>query len=126
MENMRPLAFITALIFVGLLLAACGAGGTSPASSGTPDDETLGEGGATVAPEAEDYEIVTLLPKDAIPSIDNPQFYSAEEADEEYAPNELVIGVEFDGEARAYSIHLLSSHEIVNDVVAGRPIAVTW
>lgn len=74
----------------------------------------------------DELRIVTLLPKDAIPSIDNPRFYSAAEADAEYAPEELVLGVSFDGESRAYSTALLSGHEIVNDTVAGRPIAVTW
>jgi hypothetical protein len=73
-----------------------------------------------------EYRIITVLPVDAIRSIDDPQFYSVPEADEEYAPDELVIGVEFEGEARAYSITLLSSREIVNDTVAGRAIAVTW
>ena len=78
------------------------------------------------AADDNDYRIITLLPKDAIPSIDNPKFYSISEADEEYDPAELVLGVVFDGEARAYSVNMLSSHEIVNDNVAGRPIAVTW
>ena len=76
-------------------------------------------------PERE-YEIVTLLPPDAIPSISNPSFVSAEEAGDEYGPDELVLGVEIDGDARAYSVPLLSRHEIVNDVVGGKPIAVTW
>ena len=31
-----------------------------------------------------------------------------------------------EGDARAYSVPLLSRHEIVNDVVGGKPIAVTW
>lgn len=75
---------------------------------------------------ARELEIVTLLPKDAIPAIDDPVFISADEADTQYEPDELVMGVQFDGEARAYSIPLLSSHEIVNDTVAGRKIAVTW
>ncbi len=69
---------------------------------------------------------MTLLPRDGIPAIDNPEFLSAEEADEEYAPDELVIGVNYDGDARAYSIPFLSRHEIVNDTVGGRKIAVTW
>ena len=90
---------------------------------------------AACAPSAEpgttgdtppEYEIITLLPKDAIPSIDRPRFYSILEADAEYEPDEVVIGVEFDGDARAYPVGLLSSHEIVNDTVGGRPIAVTW
>ena len=73
-----------------------------------------------------EYELVTLLPKDAIPSIDNPQFVSGAEADLQYQPDELVLGVEIDGDARAYSIPFLSGHEIVNDEVGGQPIAVTW
>ena len=71
-------------------------------------------------------EIITLLPRDAIPAIDNPRFYSVAEADEEYAPDELVLGVSLNGESRAYSTALLNSHEIVNDTVGGRKIAVTW
>ena len=71
-------------------------------------------------------EIVTLLPKDAIPAIDSPAFVSADEADSTYYPDEMVIGVAFQGDARAYSIPLLSNHEIVNDTVDGHEIAVTW
>lgn len=40
---------------------------------------------------------------------------------------ELILGVEIEGDARAYSVPLLSRQEIVNDVVGvGKPIAVTW
>jgi hypothetical protein len=74
----------------------------------------------------DELEIVTLLPQDGIPAIDNPEFLSAEEADSEYAPDELVIGVNYEGDARAYSIPFLSGHEIVNDTVGGKKIAVTW
>lgn len=73
-----------------------------------------------------DLEIITLLPQDAIPAIDNPEYYSAEEASQEYFPDELVLGIEFNGEARAYSVGLLSRHEIVNDTVGGIKLAVTW
>ena len=87
-------------------------------------DPPVSDNGAYTPDEA--LKLVTLLPKDAIPSIDNPTFYSAAEADAEYEDDELVLGVAFDGDARAYSTALLSRHEIVNDVVNGRPIAVTW
>ncbi len=40
--------------------------------------------------------------------------------------NEMVIGVVHDGVAKAYSVWHLDRHEIVNDVVADDPIAVTW
>ncbi|MYA59728.1 MAG: DUF3179 domain-containing protein [Chloroflexi bacterium] len=79
-----------------------------------------------LAPER-DLDIVTLLPPDAIPAIDNPIFFeTTEKADAVYGDGEYVLGVEIDGDARAYSVPLLSSHEIVNDTVGGRPIAVTW
>lgn len=88
----------------------------------TPTEEPV----AATAPER-DLDIVTLLPFDGIPAIDNPQFFSdLETANMFYKDGELVLGVEIDGDARAYSVPLLSSHEIVNDVVGGRPIAVTW
>lgn len=74
----------------------------------------------------ENYDMVRLLPPDAIPSIDEPRFYSAAEADQEYEADETVIGLDVEGEARAYSTALLSRHEIVNDELRGGPIAVTW
>ncbi len=81
---------------------------------------------AATAPER-DLDIVTLLPFDGIPAIDNPQFFpDLETANMFYNDGELILGVEIDSDARAYSVPLLSSHEIVNDVVGGKPIAVTW
>ena len=78
------------------------------------------------APER-DLDIVTLLPFDGIPAIDNPQFFlDIDTANYYYNDGELVLGVEIDGDARAYSVPLLSSHEIVNDIVGGKPIAITW
>lgn len=77
-------------------------------------------------PTQRTYEIVELLPPDAIPAIDDPEFYSAEQADSEYDPNEMVLGVSINGDTRAYSTSLLERHEIVNDEVGGRKIAVTW
>lgn len=73
-----------------------------------------------------DLEIVTLLPPDAIPAIDNPRFITAEEADRQLVLSDLVIGVSIDGEHRAYGAAFLSAHEIVNDTLGGRAIAVTW
>jgi len=73
-----------------------------------------------------DLEIITLLPKDQIRAIDAAEYYAVAQANREYSPDELVIGVEFNGDARAYAVNLLSRHEIVNDVVGGIKIAVTW
>ncbi len=86
-----------------------------------PGPVSLGED-----PAERTYEIVTLLPKDAIPAIYDPRFNPVQIADQEYRDADLVLGVEINGDARAYSIPFLSGHEIVNDTVGGRKIAVTW
>ncbi len=71
-------------------------------------------------------EAARVLPRNAIPAIDDPPLVPAADAANEMKADELVIGVELEGEARAYPINVLSTHEIVNDTVAGRPIAITW
>jgi len=63
---------------------------------------------------------------DQIPAIDEPQFDAAAQASAVLRPESLVVGVELDGDARAYPTNLLSLHEVVNDVVGGTPIVVTW
>ncbi len=63
-------------------------------------------------------------PKDGIPSIDDPRFVPVAEAD--LPANEPVIGLVIDGDARAYPLRILIWHEIVNDVVGGVPVAVTF
>ena len=73
-----------------------------------------------------DLRIITILGKDGIPSIDNPQFLKGEEADNQMLETERVIGVSINGDHRAYSLNMLSRHEIVNDTVGGVPVAVTW
>jgi hypothetical protein len=65
-------------------------------------------------------------PRDGIPSIDNPQFISPDAAGEWLADNEPVIALEIDGHARAYPLQILTWHEIVNDIVADVPVAVTF
>jgi hypothetical protein len=40
--------------------------------------------------------------------------------------NDLVIGVSINGEHRAYPMHILDVHEIVNDTLGGVPIVITW
>jgi len=65
-------------------------------------------------------------PKDGIPSIDNPVFISAEQAERFLSDNDLVIGLEYKGVVRAYPYKVLVWHEIVNDVVAGDHLAITY
>jgi len=64
-------------------------------------------------------------PRDGIPSIDHPKFAAAAGL-RGINDNEPVIGLEIDGDARAYPLRILTWHEIVNDVVAGKPVTVTF
>ena len=63
--------------------------------------------------------------RDCIPSIDSPKFLSANEATH-VTDDELVITLSYKGEYRAYPSRILDHHEIVNDTVAGDPLAITW
>lgn len=65
------------------------------------------------------------LPKDAIPAIDAPRFVSAAHATFVH-DDEPVIGLTAGREARAYPTWMLNAHEIVNDRLGGRALAVTW
>lgn len=79
------------------------------------------------SPEAVDgAPIYTVLPVDAIPAIDDPQYVPAEEAAAFMKPDEPVMGVTGGGAAKAFSLWQLHAHEIVNDAIGGTPVAVTW
>ena len=67
--------------------------------------------------------------KDGIPAIDNPRFVPAAMIQKEtdwLGPDEPVISVTVDGEARAYPVSTLMWHEIVNDDFNGLPLTVTY
>ncbi len=70
-------------------------------------------------------DIVTVLPKDAIPAILSPSFEEGSEVSW-LKGKDAVIGIEINGDSRAYPVPILSRVEIVNDKVGGIPIAVTW
>lgn len=65
-----------------------------------------------------------VLP-DGIPDIRNPIMLAADEADF-LESDERVFGVSVNGDARAYPLRIANAHEMVNDVVGGEPIALSW
>jgi hypothetical protein len=65
-------------------------------------------------------------PPDGIPAIDRPGFVSPAEAAAWMAVREPVLALEVKGDARAYPLQILMWHEIVNDVVGGLPVTVTF
>jgi hypothetical protein len=65
-------------------------------------------------------------PPDGIPSIDKPKFTSVQEASKILEDSELLVGLNINGDIRAYPLQILVWHEIVNDNVGGVPVAITY
>lgn len=63
--------------------------------------------------------------KDGIPSVDEPKFVSPAEADY-LVDNDLVLGYKVGNDIRAYPHNILNWHEIINDDIAGKHVAVTY
>lgn len=98
-------------------MAACGRSGSHAVDLSTPEPYRLQPG-----------ELVLAAVEDAIPAIFAREAYFVDPAvgDREWEDAEPVIGLVVQGEARAYPVRLMSLHEVVNDRVGGRPVAVTW
>ena len=64
--------------------------------------------------------------KDGIPAIDRPAFTNPRSAQQWLRPNEPVISVVINDQSRADPLQILLWHEIVNDTIAGIPVAVTF
>ena len=65
-----------------------------------------------------------VLGRDDIAPVYVPDFLRADDVD--WPDDELVIGVELNGEARAYPVGFLNRREIVVDMHRGIPTLVTW
>jgi len=62
---------------------------------------------------------------DGIPSIDNPNFTIATEVDF-LNPEDLILAIRVGDEIKAYPHPILDKHEIVNDRIDNKPIALTY
>jgi hypothetical protein len=73
-------------------------------------------------------------PRDFLPSLDNPSVlrgsdvlrWNSEHRRKLVVSTDRVAGLVVNGEARAYPLSILNAHEVVNDVLGGVPIAVTY
>ena len=78
--------------------------------------------------------IVRAMAQDGVRVLSDPETMTADESDRRneeergklLVPDDRVIGVVIGGEAIAYPLRLMRWHEVVNDVVGGEPIAVTY
>lgn len=78
------------------------------------------------------------VPKDGLPALVEPAVFTLAEVEaftEELKRGHMgkfltardrVIGVEVDGQARAYPLEILNWHEVANDTVGGRPLLITY
>ncbi|TVQ51808.1 MAG: DUF3179 domain-containing protein [Phycisphaerales bacterium] len=81
-----------------------------------------------------DTIVPALLHRDMVPVMEEPEILTAAEvqriAEEErgkfLVSTDRVVGVEINGEARAYPLMLLNVHEVILDTLGGVPIAVTY
>lgn len=64
-------------------------------------------------------------PKDGIPAILDPRFIPASEASF-LEDQDLVIGVAEGQISKAYPLRILTWHEVVNDRLGEKPVAVTY
>jgi len=68
--------------------------------------------------------VVDLLPRDAIPPIYEPTYQPVDGYDG--AADDDIVVVEVGESVRGYPVRYLTYHEVVDDELAGVPIAVTW
>ena len=65
-------------------------------------------------------------PRDGIPSIDKPKFFSADTARKLLPKDSRAIIIRSGEVRKAYPLPILNWHEVVNDNINGHPIVVTY
>jgi hypothetical protein len=134
--NKRPVA-LTALSIIGVIIAIFVVILTIPTINSNPETSLVSttSGYNTNSASAQDKSNIVPLdqivsggpPPDGIPSIDNPKFISVQEADAKFLEDsDLVLGLNINGDIRAYPLQILVWHEIVNDQVGGTSVGVTY
>ena len=118
------------------LAALAGCLGSSAILDGVTDDENAVTAGPPTVDRSlpQEYTIEELNDavlsggpgQDGIPSIDDPQFAPADDPPANLEGGDPIFGVELHGDAKAYPQYNLVWHEIVNDVVGGESVAVTY
>jgi hypothetical protein len=143
-DSMRRGAFVAGLL---LVLAACGsderAAGVPESDTGSAESVELPQVASSPredvpsalddmrqpdfpTPLVDPAEIISGgPPPDGIPAIDQPRFQRVEDIDW-LDDAEAVLSVTVKGETRGYPVQILTWHEIVNDTIAGVPIAATY
>ena len=110
-----------------MALAGCGAAGDSSGDLSSASFDTGGWSTDFAKHSVPLSEFVSGGPgKDGIPAIDRPRFVDVAGGDRFLDGQEPVATVEIGDAAKAYPIRIMVWHEIVNDRLGGRPIALTY
>ncbi|MEC3905846.1 DUF3179 domain-containing protein [Tamlana sp. 2201CG12-4] len=114
-------------VFLVLLFTSCSSEGSEGTNSGSQlPGGNNGSGGNTSGWLIPISEVKDGGPgKDGIPSIDSPKFINPNEVTF-LDDNDLVIGIEKNGIARAYPHVVLDWHEVVNDEFEGESITINY
>jgi uncharacterized protein DUF3179 len=127
-------SFLLVLVAAGAL-AGCGGDTAGPGAERPASDDAVQELRVSTDDWKTDFTRHSVPldefvsggpPRDGIPPIDDPKPVAVQDADEWLDDREPVLVVEAAGRARAYPVQILVWHEIVNDRLGGRPIAVTY
>jgi len=123
---MQKLLLAICLTAIGsFALATCSAQDSEPKSrkEGVQNSKATNQAGSG---KKSDYEknAKQKVPKDAFPVFDDPKMTPASQSS--LNDGELVIGVEVNGEAKAYPVSVMGRHELGNDVCGDTPITVAW
>ena len=122
---------IIAIISWAVLPAILGLGNHSAGDGKSIDSYLFDMNGYALPLES---TVPAMQHRDMSPVLQDPEIFSPEEIaasnqskrDKYIVSGDLVVGVEIGGEERAYPLHVLNVHEVINDTVGGVPITVYW
>ncbi|MCW8943639.1 MAG: DUF3179 domain-containing protein [Sedimenticola sp.] len=90
--------------------------------------QAVQKGDFTISPEEAAIPVDQIHsggpPKDGIPSIDRPRFLTEEKS--RLQPTDRILGLMWNGVAKAYPIAIMNWHEIVNDQFGKDPVVITY
>ncbi len=132
--NVKRLIYITLAVIVGVTTYwYFGSRGTPPVAISPELKITLEKERPVLVVKEKEYFDLLLQnavsggpPKDGIPSIDNPKYESALEANDWLLPHDVVFGVVAKDFVAAYPQRILVWHEIVNEKINGQQVSITY
>ena len=92
------------------------------ADSVEPREELIVRSKAELSEMLENYQLNEYKTGE---TIFEPRFITAGQASAKHG-GRLMMVLSINGDHRAYSIQFIEGHEVVNDVVGGMPVAITW